>query len=69
MFHHDSEEADDDLGAGPDQHLSLAALLGIADGLEGISQHVHAHHVCNLWLLTRINIETNDNVNKTENGY
>ena len=33
---HDAEELDDDLGAGPDQDLSLSGLLGIVNGIERI---------------------------------
>ncbi len=43
---HDLEELDRHLGGGPDQHLLLAPLLRVRDGLEGIGQHTHAHHDC-----------------------
>jgi hypothetical protein len=33
---HDLEELDDDLGTGSDHALTLAGLLGIVHGLEGI---------------------------------
>lgn len=33
---HDVQELDDDLGAGPDQDLALARLLGVVDGVERI---------------------------------
>jgi hypothetical protein len=35
LLHH-REELDDDLGAGADEHLALAALLGVVDGVERI---------------------------------
>lgn len=44
MLHHDGEEADDHLGARPDEHLALAALLCIVDAFESIGQNVHPHH-------------------------
>jgi hypothetical protein len=44
MLHHDSQELDDDFRARPDHNLSLASLLGIVDGLQGVTQNVHAHH-------------------------
>lgn len=44
MPHHHGEEADDDLGAWPDQHLALASLLCIADALQSIGLYVHVHH-------------------------
>jgi hypothetical protein len=33
---HDTEELDDDLGAGSDEDLSLSRLLGVVDGVERI---------------------------------
>ena len=36
---HDLQELDDDLGAGADEHLALAGLLGVVDGLERIVEH------------------------------
>ena len=36
MLLHDSQELDDDLGAGADQDLTFASLFGIVDALEGI---------------------------------
>jgi hypothetical protein len=33
---HDGQELDDDLGAGTDQDLALASLLGVVDGIERI---------------------------------
>ena len=44
MLHHHWEKAHDNLGAGPDEHLPLAALLGIADRFQGIGQNIHSHH-------------------------
>ena len=48
MFHHHSKDADDHLGAGSEENLPLATLLCIADGLKGISQHIHSHQLGNL---------------------
>ena len=36
MLLHDGQELDNDLGAGPDQDLALAGLLGVVDGVERI---------------------------------
>ena len=36
MLLHHREELDDDLGAGADEDLALAALLGVVDGVERI---------------------------------
>lgn len=47
VLHHDGQELDDHLGAGTQQHLALATLLGIVDALQGIGQYVHSHHGCN----------------------
>lgn len=44
MFHHDCQKFDDDLGAGPDENLALAAFLSIVDALQGIGQDIHTHH-------------------------
>lgn len=44
MLHHDGQEADDDLGAGPDQDLALAAFLRIVDAFQRVGEDVHAHH-------------------------
>ena len=44
MFHHHSEELDDDSGAGSYQHLPLASLLCVTDRHQGVAQHVHTHH-------------------------
>ena len=45
MLLHDTEEFDDDLGAGSDHALSLACLLGIVDCLEGIVKDGGLDHV------------------------
>ena len=48
MFHHDCEEAHDDLGAGSEKDLSLASFLSIVHALESVSQAVHTNHFfCN----------------------
>lgn len=44
MTLHDLEELDDDLGAGSDQDLTLASLLGVVDALEGIVEDGSANH-------------------------
>jgi hypothetical protein len=44
VLKHDGEELDDDLGARPDEDLTLAPLLGIADALEAVVQNTDAHH-------------------------
>lgn len=44
VLHHHGQEADDHLGARPDEHLALATLLGIVDAFESIGQNVHPHH-------------------------
>ena len=36
MSLHDAQELDDNLGAGADQDLTLAGLLGIVDAVQGI---------------------------------
>ncbi len=46
VFHHDSEEFDDNLGAGSDKYLSLAPLLGVAYRHQGVVQYAHTHHGC-----------------------
>lgn len=42
---HDLEELDDDLGAGSDQDLALAGLLGVVDVVEGIVENGSADHL------------------------
>lgn len=44
VLHHDSQELDDHLGTGSQQHLPLSTLLGIVDGLQGVTENVHTHH-------------------------
>lgn len=44
VLHHDSEEAHNNLGAGPDQDLAFPTLLSIVDAFESICENVHAHH-------------------------
>ncbi len=44
VLHHDLQEANDDLGAGSEEDLALAPLLGIVDRFKGRSQTVHQHH-------------------------
>lgn len=42
---HDLEELDNDLGAGADQNLTLASLLGVVDGVERIVEDGSSNHV------------------------
>ena len=41
---HDLQELDNDLGARSDQDLTLAGLLGIVDGVEGVVENGSADH-------------------------
>ena len=45
MTLHDLEELDNDLGAGADQNLTLASLLGVVDGVERIVEDGSSNHV------------------------
>lgn len=44
VFLHDAEELDDDFGAGSDQALTLAGLLGVVDALEGVIEDRGSDH-------------------------
>ena len=44
VFLHDHQELDNNLRARTDEHLALAALLGIVDALESIVQHANTDH-------------------------
>ena len=44
VFHHNSQELDDDFRRRSDEHLALASLLCVVDHLQGIVQYVHSHH-------------------------
>merc|ERR1719347_2126609 len=44
FLHHDCEEPDNDLAAGPQAHLSLAPLLCIVHATQSVGQRVHANH-------------------------
>ena len=46
VFHHYSEEFDDNLGAGSDKYLSLAPLFGVTYRHKGVVQYAHTHHGC-----------------------
>lgn len=48
VLHHHSQELDDHLRAGTQQHLTLTALLGVVDAFQGIGQYVHTHHGCKM---------------------
>ena len=50
MSLHDAQELDDDLGAGPDQDLALASLLGVVDALERIVENRGSDHLESLGL-------------------
>lgn len=41
---HDAQELDDDLGAGSDEDLTLASLLGIVDALESVVEDGSLDH-------------------------
>lgn len=45
MTLHDLEELDNDLGAGADQDLTLASLLGIVDRVKGVVENGSADHL------------------------
>ena len=45
VFLHDRKKFDDDLGAGPDQDLTLAGFLSIVDALESIIENGCFDHV------------------------
>lgn len=44
MLLHDTQELDDDLRARSDQDLTLAGLLGVVQGVEGIVQNRSLNH-------------------------
>ena len=46
MLLHDRKELDDDLGRRTDQDLTLAALLGVVDGVKGIVEDGSLDHFC-----------------------
>lgn len=54
---HDAQELNDDLRAGSDEHLALAALLGVIDGIERIVEDAGFDHLDYLRMRfsTRIN--------------
>ena len=41
---HDLEELDNDLGAGANEHLPLATLLSVVDGLQAVAEDADANH-------------------------
>lgn len=47
MFHHDSQELDDDFGARAEEDLTFATLFSVVNAFQGIGQYVHTHHGCN----------------------
>lgn len=49
MALHDLQELDNDLGARSDQDLTLAGLLGIVDGVEGVVENGSADHFGGIW--------------------
>merc|ERR1711918_11745 len=53
VLHHHSQELDDNLAAGSDEHLALASLLGTGNVAKSISEYVHANH-CDKGLLYEI---------------
>lgn len=44
VLHHELQKLDDHLAGWPDEHLALAALLGVVHRLERIVEHGDAHH-------------------------
>lgn len=44
MLLHDLQELDDDLGGGSNHDLSLTSLLGVGDGLKGVSENRGSSH-------------------------
>ena len=44
VFLHDTQEFDDDLGAGTDEDLALAGFLGVVDGIERIIEDTCLDH-------------------------
>lgn len=44
MLLHDLQELYDHLGHGANEHLPLAALLGIVDGVEAVIEHADPDH-------------------------
>lgn len=42
---HNLQELHHDLRAWPDEHLSLPSLLSVSDGLEGVGEYAHSHHL------------------------
>lgn len=42
---HDAQELDDDLRARSDEHLALAALLGVVDGIERVVEDTGFDHL------------------------
>ena len=54
MLLHDTQELDDDLGARSDEDLSLAGLLGVVEGVQGIVQNGSLDHFGGvLWEILR----------------
>ena len=44
VFLHDAEKLDNDFGAGSNQALTLASLLGVIDALEGVIEDRGSDH-------------------------
>lgn len=53
MTLHDGQELDNDFGAGPDEHLTLARLLGIVDSVQRIVEDTGLNHIGGLRFSTR----------------
>jgi len=45
VFLHNLEELDHHLRYRPDEHLPLAALLGVVDGAQAVIQYANSDHV------------------------
>ena len=44
VLHHLLQELHDDLGRRSDQHLALAALLGVEDAAQAVAEHINTYH-------------------------
>ena len=45
---HDTQEFDDNLGAGPDEDLTLSSFFSVVDGIKRIVKDTSFDHVCSL---------------------
>ena len=54
MFLHAMQEFNNDLGAGPNEHLALARFLSIIDGIQRIIKHACFDHIDECEILNSI---------------